>query len=82
MKVAIVHYWILQMRGGEKVLEALCEMYPDADIFCLQGTQRPVLTAPQDGNSRQPVANIMRRETLSQCCNFYIFSWDIALPAQ
>jgi glycosyltransferase involved in cell wall biosynthesis len=33
MKVAIVHYWILQMRGGEKVLEALCEMYPDADIF-------------------------------------------------
>ena len=21
------------MRGGEKVLEALCEMYPDADIF-------------------------------------------------
>ena len=33
MKVAIVHYWILQMRGGEKVLEALCEMYPTADIF-------------------------------------------------
>ena len=33
MKVAITHYWILQMRGGEKVLEALCEMYPDADIF-------------------------------------------------
>ena len=33
MKVAIVHYWILQMRGGEKVLEALCEMYPDADIY-------------------------------------------------
>ena len=33
MKVAIVHYWILQMRGGEKVLEALREMYPDADIY-------------------------------------------------
>ena len=33
MKVAIVHYWILQMRGGEKVLEALCEMYPEADIY-------------------------------------------------
>jgi glycosyltransferase involved in cell wall biosynthesis len=33
MKVAIVHYWILQMRGGEKVLEALCEMYPNADIY-------------------------------------------------
>ncbi|MHC1550438.1 glycosyltransferase [Phyllobacterium sp. K27] len=35
MKVAIVHYWLLSMRGGEKVLEALSEIYPDADIFTL-----------------------------------------------
>lgn len=33
MKVAIVHYWLVGMRGGEKVLEALCEMFPQADIF-------------------------------------------------
>ena len=33
MKVAIVHYWLVRMRGGEKVLEAICELYPDADIF-------------------------------------------------
>lgn len=33
MKVAIVHYWLVGMRGGEKVIEALCEMYPQADIF-------------------------------------------------
>lgn len=33
MKVAIVHYWLVNDRGGEKVLEALCEMYPGADIF-------------------------------------------------
>jgi len=33
MKVAIVHYWLVKMRGGEKVLEALCEMFPEADIF-------------------------------------------------
>ena len=33
MKVAIVHYWLVGMRGGEKVLEALCELYPDADIY-------------------------------------------------
>lgn len=35
MKVALVHYWLVGMRGGEKVLEALCDMYPDADIFTL-----------------------------------------------
>ena len=33
MKVAIVHYWLVGMRGGEKVVEALCGMFPQADIF-------------------------------------------------
>ncbi|MET3855760.1 glycosyltransferase [Rhizobium sp. OAE497] len=35
MRVAIVHYWLVSMRGGEKVVEALCDMYPEADIFTL-----------------------------------------------
>ncbi|HXD15728.1 MAG TPA: glycosyltransferase [Vicinamibacterales bacterium] len=34
-RVALVHDWLNGMRGGEKVLEALCEQYPDADIFTL-----------------------------------------------
>ncbi len=33
LKVAIVHYWLVGMRGGEKVIEALCEMFPQADLF-------------------------------------------------
>ena len=33
MKVALLHYWLTNMRGGEKVLAALGEMFPDADIF-------------------------------------------------
>jgi len=33
MKVAIVHYWLTNIRGGEKVIEALLEMFPQADIF-------------------------------------------------
>jgi glycosyltransferase involved in cell wall biosynthesis len=33
MRVAIIHYWLVGMRGGEKVIEALCELYPQADIF-------------------------------------------------
>jgi glycosyltransferase involved in cell wall biosynthesis len=30
-----VHDWLTGMRGGEKVLEALCELHPRADIFTL-----------------------------------------------
>lgn len=32
-RVAIVHYWLVGMRGGEKVLESLCRMFPQADLF-------------------------------------------------
>jgi len=35
MKVALIHYWLVGMRGGEKVLEGLCDLFPDADIFTL-----------------------------------------------
>lgn len=33
MRVALVHYWLVSMGGGERVLETLCRMYPQADIF-------------------------------------------------
>lgn len=33
MRVAIVHYWFVGMRGGEKVVESLCRLYPQADLF-------------------------------------------------
>ncbi|HXA49558.1 MAG TPA: glycosyltransferase, partial [Candidatus Acidoferrum sp.] len=35
MRVAIVHYWLVNRRGGEKVLDALCRLLPEADIFTL-----------------------------------------------
>ncbi len=34
-RVALVHDWLTGMRGGEKVLESLCESYPDADLLTL-----------------------------------------------
>jgi lipopolysaccharide/colanic/teichoic acid biosynthesis glycosyltransferase/glycosyltransferase involved in cell wall biosynthesis len=34
-RVAIVHDWLTSMRGGERVVEVLCEMFPRADLFTL-----------------------------------------------
>ncbi|MBI4404156.1 MAG: glycosyltransferase [Deltaproteobacteria bacterium] len=45
-KVAIVHDWINGMRGGEKVLECFCELFPQADIFTLffkEGASSPTI---------------------------------------
>lgn len=35
MKVALVHDWLIHMRGGERVLEAMAELYPEAEIYTL-----------------------------------------------
>jgi glycosyltransferase involved in cell wall biosynthesis len=34
-RIAFVHDWLTGMRGGEKVLEALCERFPHAEVFTL-----------------------------------------------
>jgi lipopolysaccharide/colanic/teichoic acid biosynthesis glycosyltransferase/glycosyltransferase involved in cell wall biosynthesis len=34
-RVAIVHDWLTSMRGGERVVEALCSVFPQADLFTL-----------------------------------------------
>ena len=46
MRVALVHDWLTGMCGGEKVLEVLCERYPDAELFTLvhlRGTVSPAI---------------------------------------
>lgn len=53
MKTAIVHDWLTGMRGGEKVLEVLCELYPDA----------PVFTLFHDSEKTSPFINARRVET-------------------
>jgi glycosyltransferase involved in cell wall biosynthesis len=35
LRVALVHYWYVKRRGGERVLEVLAEMFPQADLFML-----------------------------------------------
>jgi glycosyltransferase involved in cell wall biosynthesis len=35
VRIAFVHDWLTGMRGGENVLEVLCERYPDGELFTL-----------------------------------------------
>ena len=45
LRVALVHDWLTGMRGGERVLEALLELFPLAEIFTL--IHRPGTVSPQ-----------------------------------
>ena len=45
-RVALVHDWLTGMRGGERCLEVLCELFPDAPLFTLvhvPGSVSPVI---------------------------------------
>ena len=33
IKVAVIHYWLVAMRGGERVLERVLRLFPEADVF-------------------------------------------------
>lgn len=34
-RIAVVHHWLVTYRGGEKVLQSLLTLLPDATLFCL-----------------------------------------------
>ncbi len=37
-RVAIVHDWLTGMRGGEAILDVICELFPNAELFTLLQT--------------------------------------------
>ena len=46
LRVALVHDWLTGMRGGEKVLEVFCELFPQATLFTLlhnKGAMSPLI---------------------------------------
>lgn len=48
MRVALIHDWLLGQRGGEKVLSAIAQLFPKAELFTLLADRRtltPELTA-------------------------------------
>ena len=53
LRVAIVHYWYVKRRGGERVLEVLAEMFPQADIFILVHDPK-ALAGPMKGRRIVP----------------------------
>lgn len=45
LKVHLVHDWLVTPRGGEQVLDALCELFPQAELYTL--LHRPGSVSPR-----------------------------------
>jgi glycosyltransferase involved in cell wall biosynthesis len=57
-RVAIVHDWLVSMRGAENVLESLCRIYPRADVYTLRYDSR---TLSPDITSHRVTASFVDR---------------------
>jgi glycosyltransferase involved in cell wall biosynthesis len=40
-RIAIVHEWLVDFAGSERVLQQICALYPDADLFTLVDHMQP-----------------------------------------
>jgi glycosyltransferase involved in cell wall biosynthesis len=62
-RVAIVHDWLVSMRGGERVLESLCRLYPRAHVYTLRYDARnlsPEITShPVTASFVDPIARAL-----------------------
>ena len=61
VRVALVHYWLLNCRGGEKVLEAICRLFPEADLFTLFYAPENVSPLIRSRNVRASYLNPLRK---------------------
>ncbi len=77
MKVALIHYWLVNMRGGEKVLKALADLYPGADIYTHVAS--PELVAKEFPGHRVIETGIARLPRAQKMYQSYLPFMPIAL---
>ena len=79
LRVAIIHYWLVGMRGGEKVLEQLCAIFPQADIFT--HAYRPDKISPQIRQHRVITTSVGRLPMADRLYQNYLPFMPAALDA-
>lgn len=70
MKIALVHDWLTGMRGGEKVLEIFCELFPTADIFTL--LHKPGSVSPQIESHKIFTSFIQKMPSVEKRYRYYL----------
>lgn len=75
--VALIHDWLTGMRGGERCLEALCELLPTADIFTLLHVQGSVSKTIEQRRIRTSVIQTLPFAATRYRYYLPLFPWAI-----
>ena len=68
MRAAIVHYWLLNRRGGEKVLDALCRCCPTPISSRCSATRATLSPELRRHRITTSFLNPLRRAATARCC--------------
>jgi glycosyltransferase involved in cell wall biosynthesis len=77
LRVALVHHWLVGMRGGEKVLEAFCKIFPSADIYTL--VSEPAAVSETIRQHRITPSWIQRLPRARHCYSQYLPLFPLAI---
>ena len=76
-KVALIHDWLTGMRGGERCLETLCELFPRADIFTLLHVKGSVSKTIEERRIRTSAIQTLPFATSHYRYYLPLFPWAI-----
>ena len=76
-RVALVHDWLTGMRGGERCLEVLCELFPDAPLFTLLHV--PGTVSPQIERRRIVASFVQRLPRAAAQYRYYLPVFPLAI---
>ena len=77
MRLALVHDWLTGMRGGEKVLEVLCERFPAAELFTL--VHVPGSVSPAIERMRPRTSFVQRLPLVERYYRHYLPLFPVAI---
>ena len=76
-RVVLVHDWLTGMRGGEKVLESLCRLFPTADLLTL--VHVPGSVSPTIANRRIRPSWVQRLPWPARFYRYYLPTFPAAI---
>lgn len=79
VKVALVTESLWKMGGANRVLEAFCEMYPNADIYALFGDEKNLSETIQKHNIKYSFLN--KIPFVKKIYRYTYFLWPIAIES-
>lgn len=78
-KVALVHEWFTSLAGSEKVVEQVCGLYPEADLFAVYADPQLVASTPYLQNRRLHTSFIQHLPDAADSFRQYLLLMPLAV---